>query len=152
MSSVSEIMSFREPFTISAYSNKTAYDVASIMTEKRIGSVIVIDKDHTPIGIITERDLVKRVCLEKLNSSKVLVEEIMTAPLITIMTFDSVDTATRIMLSNQIKRLPVLESDNRLMGIVSVTDITKNLSKILFDDYNRYRSLRKILEMNEVSH
>lgn len=152
MSSVSEIMSFREPFTISAYSNKTAYDVASIMTEKRIGSVIVIDKDHTPIGIITERDLVKRVCLEKLNSSKVLVEEIMTSPLITIMTFDSVDTATRIMLSNQIKRLPVLESDNRLMGIVSVTDITKNLSKILFDDYNRYRSLRKILEMNEVSH
>ena len=152
MSSVSEIMSFREPFTISAYSNKTAYDVASIMTEKRIGSVIVIDKDHTPIGIITERDLVKRVCLEKLNSSKVMVEEIMTSPLITIMTFDSVDTATRIMLSNQIKRLPVLESDNRLMGIVSVTDITKNLSKILFDDYNRYRSLRKILEMNEVSH
>jgi signal-transduction protein with cAMP-binding, CBS, and nucleotidyltransferase domain len=152
MSSVSEIMSFREPFTISAYSNTTAYDVASIMTEKRIGSVIVIDKDHTPIGIITERDLVKRVCLEKLNSSKVLVEEIMTSPLITIMTFDSVDTATRIMLSNQIKRLPVLESDNRLMGIVSVTDITKNLSKILFDDYNRYRSLRKILEMNEVSH
>ena len=44
MSSVSEIMSFREPFTIAAFSNKNAKDVASIITEKRISSVIVIDK------------------------------------------------------------------------------------------------------------
>ena len=151
MSSVSEIMSFREPYTIHAYSNKTARDVASIFTKNRIGSVIVIDKDNTPIGIITERDLVKRVCLENFKSDKVLVEEIMSSPLITVMTFDSVDTASRIMLSNDIKRLPVLEADNRIIGIISVTDITRHLAKILLDDYNRHRSLKKILEMNDVS-
>jgi len=152
MSTVSEIMSYREPVTVSAYTNKTAYDVASILTKNKIGSVIVIDKDNTPIGIITERDLVKRVCLEKLNPSKVVVEDLMSSPLITIMTFDSVDTATRIMISNRIKRLPVLESDNRLMGVISVTDITRRLSKILMDDHNRYRSLRKIIEMHDVYH
>ncbi|KAA2280768.1 MAG: cyclic nucleotide-binding/CBS domain-containing protein [Candidatus Nitrosocosmicus sp.] len=152
MSAVSEIMSYREPVTVSAYANKTAYDVASILTKNKIGSVIVIDRDKVPIGIITERDLVKRVCLEKLNPSKVLVEELMSSPLITIMTFDSVDTATRIMLSNKIKRLPVLESDNRLMGIISVTDITRKLSKILMDDHNRFRSLRKVMEMNDIYH
>ena len=58
MSTVSEIMSYREPVTVSAYANNTAYDVASILTRNKIGSVIVIDKDKTPIGIITERDLV----------------------------------------------------------------------------------------------
>lgn len=152
MSAVSEIMSYREPVTVSAYANKTAYDVASILTKNKIGSVIVIDRDKVPIGIITERDLVKRVCLEKLNPSKMLVEELMSSPLITIMTFDSVDTATRIMLSNKIKRLPVLESDNRLMGIISVTDITRKLSKILMDDHNRFRSLRKVMEMNDIYH
>jgi CBS domain-containing protein len=152
MSTVSEIMSYREPITVSAYANKTAYDIASIMTKNKIGSVIVIDNDNTPIGIITERDLVKRVYLEKFNPSKVLVEDLMSSPLITIMTFDSVDTATRIMLSNKIKRLPVLESDKRLMGIISVTDITRKLSKILMDDHNRYRSLRNIMEMNDVHH
>ena len=151
MSTVSEIMSHRELWTVKAHSNNTAHHVATILTRHRIGSVLVIDKDVTPIGIITERDLVKRVCLESLNASKVLVEDIMSSPLITIMAYDSVDTASRIMISNKIKRLPVVESDNRIIGIISVTDITRNLAKILLDDHNRYRSLRKILEMNDVA-
>ncbi len=151
MSTVSEIMSPREPWTIKAYSNSTAHDVATLLNKNRIGSVIVIDKDKTPIGIITERDLVKRVCLESLNASKVLVEDIMSSPLITIMAYDSVDTASRIMISNRIKRLPVIEADNRIIGIISVTDISKNLAKILFDDYNRYRSLKKILDINDIA-
>jgi signal-transduction protein with cAMP-binding, CBS, and nucleotidyltransferase domain len=151
MSSVSEIMSFREPYTITAYSNKTAIDAASIMASKKISSVIVIDKENRPLGIITERDLVKRICLKNLNAKNVLIEDIMTSPLITIMAYDSVDTASRIMLSNKIKRLAVLESDGRIVGMISVTDINKHLSKILLNDYNRYRSLKKMLEMNDIS-
>ena len=144
-------MSFHDPYTITAFSNKTAIDVASIMVSKKISSVIVIDKENRPLGIITERDLVKRICLKNLNSKDVLIEDIMTSPLITIMTYDSVDTASRIMVSNKIKRLAVLEADDRIVGMISVSDINKHLSKILLDDYNRYRSLKKILEMDDVS-
>ena len=151
MSSVSEIMSFHNPYTITAFSNKTAIDAASIMVSKKISSVIVIDKENRPLGIITERDLVKRICLKNLNSKDVLIEDIMTSPLITIMTYDSVDTASRVMVSNKIKRLAVLEADDRIVGMISVSDINKHLSKILLDDYNRYRSLKKILEMDDVS-
>jgi signal-transduction protein with cAMP-binding, CBS, and nucleotidyltransferase domain len=151
MSSVSEIMSFNNPYTVNAFSNKTAIDVASIMTSKRISSVIVIDKENRPLGIITERDMVERVCLKNLNAKDVLVEDIMSSPLITIMAYDSVDTASRIMISNKIKRLAVLEADGRISGIISVTDINKHLSKILLDDYNRYRSLKKVLEMDDIS-
>ncbi len=139
------------PYTITAFSNKTAIDAASIMVSKKISSVIVIDKENRPLGIITERDLVKRICLKNLNSKDVLIEDIMTSPLITIMTYDSVDTASRVMVSNKIKRLAVLEADDRIVGMISVSDINKHLSKILLDDYNRYRSLKKILEMDDVS-
>ena len=151
MSSVSEIMSFNNPYTVNAFSNKTAIDVASLMTSKRISSVIVIDKENRPLGIITERDLVERVCLANLNAKDVLIEDIMSSPLITIMAYDSVDTASRIMISNKIKRLAVLEADGRINGMISVTDINKHLSKILLNDYNRYRSLKKMLEMDDVS-
>ena len=151
MSTVSEIMSSREPLTIKAYSNNTAHDVATILHKNRIGSVLVIDKDKTPIGIVTERDLVERICLESLNASKVLVEDIMSSPLITVMAYDSIDTASRIMITNKIKRLPVVEADSRIIGIISVTDIAKNLAKILFDDYNRYRSLKKIIDIDDIA-
>ena len=107
-----------------------------------VGSIIVIDKKRQPIGMITERDMVKRVCLKNVASSRIKVEEIMSSPLITIMSYDSIDTASRVMTKNRIKRLIVLEPNNRITGLLSVLDITKHLAKILLDDYNRYRSLR----------
>jgi signal-transduction protein with cAMP-binding, CBS, and nucleotidyltransferase domain len=147
MSAVSEIMSSEKTVTITADPGNTARDVAEIMAKKKIGSVIVINKKMEPIGIITERDLVRRVCLEDVKASRLEVEEIMSSPLITIMAYDSVDTASRIMTENQIKHLVVLEEDNRIGGLLSVTDITKHLAEILLNDYNRYRSLRSLIGM-----
>ena len=142
MSTVNEIASRKEIVTITADSGKTAYDVADLMKRNGVGSIIVIDKKRQPMGMITERDMVKRVCLKNVASSRIKVEEIMSSPLITIMSYDSIDTASRVMTKNKIKRLIVLEPDNRITGLLSVFDITKHLAKILLDDYNQYRSLR----------
>jgi signal-transduction protein with cAMP-binding, CBS, and nucleotidyltransferase domain len=142
VSTVNEISSRKEIVTITADSGKTAYDVAVLMKRNGVGSIIVIDKKRQPMGMITERDMVKRVCLKNVASSRIKVEEIMSSPLITIMSYDSIDTASRVMIKNKIKRLIVLEPDNRITGLLSVFDITKHLAKILLDDYNRYRSLR----------
>jgi signal-transduction protein with cAMP-binding, CBS, and nucleotidyltransferase domain len=147
MSSVSEIMSEKEIVTVVADMGKTAQDVAQMMVKKRVGSVIIIDKKSHPIGIITERDIVKRVCLKNVAASRMKLEEIMSAPLITIMSYDSLDTASRIMVKNNIKRLVVLEEDNKITGLLSVTDITRRLAKILLDDYSRYRSLRFAVDL-----
>jgi signal-transduction protein with cAMP-binding, CBS, and nucleotidyltransferase domain len=147
MSSVSEIMSEKEIVTVVADMGKTAQDVAQMMVKKRVGSVVIIDKKSHPIGIITERDIVKRVCLKNVAASRIKLEEIMSAPLITIMSYDSLDTASRIMVKNNIKRLVVLEEDNKITGLLSVTDITRRLAKILLDDYNRYRSLRFAVDL-----
>src|ERR687890_2322021 len=147
MSSVSEIMSEKEIVTVVADMGKTAQDVGQMMVKKRVGSVIIIDKKSHPIGIITERDMVKRVCLKNIAASRIKVEEIMSSPLITIMSYDSLDTASRVMIKNKIKRIAVLEEDNRIVGLLSVTDITKRLAKILLHDYNRYRSLRFAVDL-----
>ena len=147
MSSVSEIMSEKGIVTVVADTGKTAQDVAQMMVKKRVGSVIIIDKKSHPIGIITERDIVKRVCLKNVAASRIKLEEIMSAPLITIMSYDSLDTASRIMVKNNIKRLVVLEEDNKITGLLSVTDITRRLAKILLDDYSRYRSLRFAVDL-----
>ncbi|MGB7960503.1 MAG: CBS domain-containing protein [Nitrososphaeraceae archaeon] len=151
VSAVSEIMSSEDTVTITSESGNTARDVAEVMVKKGISSVIVIDKKTKPIGIITEKDLVRRVCLKSMSASRFAVEEIMSSPLITIMAYDSVDTASRIMTHNQIKHLVVLEEDNRICGLLSVTDITKHLAEILLNDYNRYRSLRSLIDMTTTS-
>ena len=151
MSAVSEIMSSENTVTITSESGNTARDVAEIMVKKMISSVIVIDKKTQPVGIITEKDLVRRVCLKDISASRFAVEEIMSSPLITIMAYDSVDTASRIMTQNQIKHLVVLEEDNRICGLLSVTDITKHLAKILLNDYNRYRSLKSLIDMTNAT-
>ncbi|MGB7884085.1 MAG: CBS domain-containing protein [Nitrososphaeraceae archaeon] len=144
-------MSSEDTVTITSESGNTARDVAEVMVKKGISSVIVIDKKTKPIGIITEKDLVRRVCLKNMSASRFAVEEIMSSPLITIMAYDSVDTASRIMTHNQIKHLVVLEEDNRICGLLSVTDITKHLAEILLNDYNRYRSLRSLIDMTTTS-
>lgn len=148
VSSVSEIMSSNDIVTVTTDSQKTAQDVANLMIKKKVGSVIVIDTKMQPLGIITERDIIKRVCLQNVSSNKIQVEEIMSSPLITVMSYDSVDTASRIMTKNRIKHLVVLEEDNRITGLLSVTDITKKLAKILLNDYKRHRSLRFAIDLS----
>lgn len=151
MSAVSEIMSSEDTVTIASESGNTARDVAEIMVKKKISSVIVIDRKTKPVGIVTDKDLVRRVCLKDMSASRFTVEEIMSSPLITVMAYDSIDTASRIMTQNNIKHLVVLEEDNRICGLLSVTDITKHLAKILLNDYNRYRSLKSLIEMTNTN-
>jgi signal-transduction protein with cAMP-binding, CBS, and nucleotidyltransferase domain len=147
MSSVSEIMSAKEIVTAVSDTGKSAQDIAQMMVKEKVGSVIIIDKKGIPIGIVTERDIVTRVCLKDVAASRIKLEEIMSTPLISVMSYDSIDTASRIMTKNNIKRLAVLEEDNRIVGLLSVTDITRRLARILLDDYSRYRSLRFAVDL-----
>jgi len=110
----------------------TAYEAAKIMTEKRISSLIV-ERDNVPIGIITERDFVKKICTKDLVSSKVKVGTIMSK----IQTYASPDTPVEVavqrMVNHKIRRLPIL-SEGKVVGIVTVTDLARQLRTILLVD------------------
>ena len=150
MSVVSEIIpQERVVVTVDINDNPSALDVAKLMAKHRIGSIVVIEGNNKkPVGIVTERDIIKKVSAQNKSADQVAVRHIMSSPLITVKSIDSVDTAADTIAENKIKRLVVLEQDGSMVGILSVSDIAKKLAKILTEDYNRYRSLRNLLDMD----
>lgn len=143
MSAVSEIMS-KDVVTVE--STGTAANAVAVMVKNRVGAVIVL-RQGKPAGIITERDVLKKVSALSLTPEQVSAKDIMSSPLVTIKAIDSVDTAAAAMAKSKIKRLPVVEEDGSIAGILSVTDIAIKLAKILADDNGRYKSLRPALDL-----
>ncbi len=109
---------------------QSALDAALLMKEKRISSLIVQDDNNKSLGIITERDFVKRVCAEDKKSSEVKISELMSK----IQTFAEpdtpVDVAVQRMINNKIRRLPVI-SEGKVIGIITVTDLAKDLRRLM---------------------
>ena len=148
MSAVSEIMSQKVVVTVDIDDNPSALAVAKLMAKHSIGSVIVIEgDDKKPVGIITERDIIKKVSAQNKSADQVAVKQIMSSPLVTVKSIDSIDTAAETISENKVKRLVVLEQDGSMVGILSISDIARKLAKILTEDYSRYRSLRNLLDV-----
>ncbi|MBN1169829.1 CBS domain-containing protein [Candidatus Micrarchaeota archaeon] len=104
---------------------KTALDVAKIMKKDHVGSVIIIDSEKHAHGIITERDLVRRVIARDVDPKSLKVEKIMSMPLKAVKPDSSIEDAAKAMKDNKVKRLAVVNQDNTLVGIVSEGDIMK---------------------------
>ena len=146
MSAVSEILPTRQAVTLKILATPSALDAAKLMIAKKVGSVILLGIDGMPAGIITERDILKKVTGLNKHPKDVAARDIMSRPLITTKAYDSVETAATLMAKNRIKRLVVLEEDGTLAGILSITDIARNLAKILISDYKRYGRFKAILD------
>jgi len=146
MSAVSELMSKKNVVSIQSNSEITALEITKLMVKNKVGSVVVIDSANLPLGIITERDIIKKVCVTNTLPTELKIDKLMSSPVITIMSYDSIETAAQKMTKYKIKRLPVLEQDKQIVSILSLTDITKYLSKILVDDYKRFRFLKSFFE------
>jgi CBS domain-containing protein len=118
---------------ITAKKGNSIEKIAKIMEENDIGSVIVVDDKENPLGIVTERDIVKRVVSKNILPSKFKVEDAMSAPLVTISAEASVSEAARIMSRLKIRRLGVFYK-GRLDGVVSsknIVAVTPELMDIL---------------------
>ncbi|HEX6647461.1 MAG TPA: CBS domain-containing protein [Nitrososphaeraceae archaeon] len=139
-------MSKKNVVSIQSNSEVTALEITKLMVKNKVGSVVVIDSANLPLGIITERDIIKKVCVTNTLPTELKIDKLMSSPVITIMSYDSIETAAQKMTKYKIKRLPVLEQDQQIVSILSLTDITTHLSKILVDDYKRFRFLKSFFE------
>ncbi|MEM3577860.1 MAG: CBS domain-containing protein [Candidatus Bathyarchaeia archaeon] len=117
---VSDVM-IKEVITIDE--NATVKEAAEIMNKFEIGCLIAVRKGKA-MGIITERDLLKRVVAEARDASKTKVKDIMSSPLVVVEPNMDLEEAVRLMFQMKIKKLPVVEG-KRLVGLVSLTDIAR---------------------------
>ena len=128
MPTVKDLMT-KNVVTIDA--DKTVVEAAVLMSENDIGDLVVVEK-NTPVGIVTERDFVRRVLAER-KSVNTKVSEVMTTPLKVIDPDAPIKEAARRMVNRKIRRLPVIK-DNKLDGILTAADFAKHLSKKTLTD------------------
>jgi len=100
----------------------TAEDAASVMKTLDIGVLPVCDEEGL-VGILTDRDLVVRVLAPKRDPKAMLVGEAMTPSVVYCFEDDDVERAATVMAGQQIRRLPVLDRNRKLIGIISIGDI-----------------------------
>lgn len=105
----------------------TVHDAAVSMSERRIGALLVCEKD-APVGIFTERDLLKRVVLPRLDPATVTVGEVMTRNPVCIGLDQRVKETMAIMTERRTRHLPVVEG-GKVVGMVSIGDLVRFLSR-----------------------
>ena len=124
-------------------------NIANQMRDKNKGSIVIIDKkdNDKPIGIITEKDITRRIVAEGKDPKTTPANEIMSKPLITLQPETYIRTAAELMAKYKIRRLPIVK-DNQLLGIVTASDYARYLSgkdknDIILLAMSRYRFLEK---------
>lgn len=104
-------------------------EVVATMNKFDIGSIVVVKGDR-PVGIITERDILRRIVEPCLAPETLRAREVMTSPVVSIDANTSIDEAANAMAKKGIKRLLVLEGE-KLVGILTFTDIVTQVPKML---------------------
>lgn len=104
-------------------------EVVATMNKFNIGSIVVVKSDR-PVGVITERDILRRIVEPCLAPETLRAREVMTSPVIAIGDTASIDEAARIMARKKVKRLLVMDNE-KLAGIVTFTDIVTQVPNLL---------------------
>lgn len=104
-------------------------EVVATMNKFDIGSIIVV-QGKRPVGIITERDILRRIVQPCLAPETLTARQVMTSPLLTISETASIDEAAKIMAKEKVKKLPVM-AKQKLVGIVTFTDIVTKVPTML---------------------
>lgn len=118
---VSAILARKGPHVWSIAPNSTVFNAIQLMAEKNVGALTVVD-NATLLGIISERDYIRKVILKGKSSKETPVRDIMTEQLLTVNPSDSVTECMRVMTEKRVRHLPVLEGA-KLVGILSIGDL-----------------------------
>jgi len=103
----------------------TLRDVARLMKDESVGVLPVVDDNRKLMGIITDRDLVVRAMAEDRQATQMRIEEIMTRDVEAITEDEEVHEVLDLMGRKQVRRLPVVDEQDRLIGVVSISDIAQ---------------------------
>ena len=106
--------------------NESVFAAATRMAQRGIGALVITEK-NSPLGIITERDIVRKVVATKKDPTNTKVSGIMSKPLFTTSPNDDLKEAAKTMSINEVRRLPVVEN-GKLVGMLTATDLAKSIA------------------------
>jgi len=139
MKTVRDILEVKGRTVWSVDYGSTVFDALSLMAEKEIGALVVLDEARVA-GIISERDYARKVILHGRASPTTRVEEIMTTHVAYTHLDQSIEECMAIMTDKRIRHLPVLQ-DGKLIGIISIGDLVKAIiadQKFMIEQLERY--------------
>jgi CBS domain-containing protein len=124
--SVNDVMAKK---VITTRPHATVREAINIMESNDIGSLIVMEGEK-PVGIVTERDIVRRVAGPCIDPRTIHVQDIMSRPLLTVKKDASLEEAASLMARRKIKKLAVLENE-KLVGVITSTDVVRSAPQMV---------------------
>jgi len=111
--------------------NDMVAKVAKSMKRKNVGSIPVIENEKTRklVGIVTDRDLTLGIVAKELDTKSTKVEEVMTRKLVTCRAEDDLQKALDAMSEHQLRRIPVVDKDNKILGIIAQADVATRVDR-----------------------
>ena len=119
--SVEVILRHKGSQVYSIFPDVTVYKALEVMADKDIGALVVMNGAEL-VGVMSERDYVRKVILKGFSSKEITVEDIMSTPVISVNLKTTVDACMRLMRDERCRHLPVVE-DGRVIGVVSIGDL-----------------------------
>ncbi len=116
---------------------ESALTAARRMNDRKVGSLVVVDKDGRPLGVVTDRDLTIRVLAAGRDGVRTLVGEIMSHCPVTVGQEASIEEALNQMRHGAFRRVPVVDGQGKLVGLLSLDDILKHFA----DEFMAIRGL-----------
>ena len=136
---VNQILSSKGKEVYSVLSTNTVFEALTIMSEKNIGAILVIE-DTVLKGILSERDYARKIVLKDKSSKDALVKEIMVSEVICIKLQKGLRFYKRLLMNTKkIRHLPVMDN-NVVVGIISISDVVKAIIEIQKDTINHLNS------------
>ena len=110
---------------------KSIRESARQMRVEHVGSLVVVDQDGKPIGMLTDRDITIEGVARGVDVDQTTVRDLMTAPVVTATESEGTVTALARMREFGIRRLPIIDSEGKLVGVVTNSNLIKELSELL---------------------
>lgn len=138
---ISEILARKSPILFTIRPDDTVYQAVEQMADRNVGALLVMDEGGLR-GIITERDYRDKIVLNGRQSRETRVDEVMTQDVYTVRGEESVEACMSIMTDKEIRHLPVVNDEGKVVGIISIRDLVE---KVIDSQQFQIMTLRKYI-------
>ncbi|MCC6681784.1 MAG: CBS domain-containing protein [Phycisphaeraceae bacterium] len=122
MNQVRQILERKGSSIVSIRPHATVLEAAARMNEHQVGALVVQENERV-VGMFTERDVLRRVVAERRDPAETTVDLVMTRDVICCRDSSDIDEARSLLMQKRIRHLPVLDDDDRLVGLISIGDL-----------------------------